>query len=130
MTDQPELSRISLPPMYSPISMKYPDSRPGRTSVLITAPQATLCTGSAQRKTVAPSIMRRLPPPPPVRPLCPDRLSTATAGPTFYKTTNVRMSLDAAKEAALRSIFPQHDIQLSCVIEDVFVVGLGRKSGV
>lgn len=70
------------------------------------------------------------PPLPPVGPLCPDRLSTATAGPTFYKTANVRMSFDAAKEAALRSIFPQHDIQLSCVVEDVFVVGLGRKCGI
>ena len=40
------------------------------------------------------------------------------------------MALDAAKEAALRRILPQHDIKLSCVIEDVLVVGLGRERGV
>jgi len=40
------------------------------------------------------------------------------------------MALDAAKEAALRRIFPQHDVQLSGVVEDIFIVCLGRERSV
>ena len=60
--------------------------------------------------------------------LCSDLLSTACT--PFDKPTNVHMPFDTAKETALRSIFPQHDIQLSCIVEDVLVVGLGRERGV
>jgi len=60
--------------------------------------------------------------------LCSDHLSTACT--SFDKPTNVHMPLDTAEETALRCIFPQHDIQLSCVVEDVLVVGLGRERGV
>src|SRR6266403_3347521 len=55
--------------------------------------------------------------------------TTATSTP-FNKSTNIRMALDAAKKAALRRIFPQHDIKLSCVIKDIFVVGLRRERGI
>ena len=40
------------------------------------------------------------------------------------------MALDAAKKAALRRVFPQHNIELSCIVEDKFVVGLRRERGV
>ena len=40
------------------------------------------------------------------------------------------MALDTAKEAALRRVFPQHDIELSRIVEDVVVIGLGSERGV
>lgn len=40
------------------------------------------------------------------------------------------MALDAAKEAALRRVLPQHDIELSRIVENVFVIVFGSERGV
>src|SRR6266702_358235 len=67
-----------------------------------------------QRRTVDPSLIGHIA----------NHLPSSACTP-FDEASNIRMALDASKEATFCSVLPQHDVQLPRVIEDVFVVGLG-----
>lgn len=60
----------------------------------------------------------------------PNDLGTCAQSPPLNEAFDICMAVHTAEETALRGIFPEDDIELFRVVEDEFVIGLGRKGSV